>query len=183
MNIKILILDDDRFFTQGLKFSLHHYFNEKGIEVDVHETLDANVHYYLVFIGVSNFSQYHYARKMISANTVFIIQPDIKPIFNRYRVVMKTIQRKQSLSALLHQIDEVHASREVVSYDAPLLLLTAREKTVLDYYSIGYSNIQIGKLLGIHQKTVSAHKTNAMNKLNFKHKGEFRRWIIAAHCP
>lgn len=183
MNIKVFISDDDKFFAQGLTHILCHYFNEQGIFVDVHRTLDSNVHYCLAFIGVNNLSQYLYARKMIGADTVFAIQPEIELILNRYEGEVKTLQRKQPVSTLLQQIEEVDISpHRWVQIRLPRSL-SVREKTVLHYYAIGYTNIKIGELLGIHQKTVSAHKVKAMNKLNFKHKGEFRRWLIETHCP
>ncbi|WP_181817491.1 LuxR family transcriptional regulator [Serratia fonticola] len=162
---------------------LSHYFNEKGILVDVNETLDANAHYYLAFIGVNNLSQYFYARKMVSTEVIFIIQPDVELILNRPEKAMKILLRNHSVSTLLQQIDEVYLTPQRFSQIRNPLSLTLREKDVLHYYSIGYTNVEIGELLGIHQKTVSAHKIKAMNKLNFKHKGEFRRWLIETHYP
>jgi DNA-binding CsgD family transcriptional regulator len=183
MKIKVLISNDDKFFTQGLTQLLGHYFNEKGIFVDVNETLDANVHYYLAFIGVNNLSQYLYARKMVSTEVIFIIQPEVELILNCPEKSIKILQRNQSVSTLLQKIDEVYLAPQRFAQIRQPLSLTLREKDVLHYYSIGYTNIEIGELLGIHQKTVSAHKIKAMNKLNFKHKGEFRRWLIETHCP
>ncbi|MFT2797474.1 response regulator transcription factor [Serratia sp. N21D137] len=183
MKIKVLISNDDKFFTQGLTHILSHYFNEKGILVDVNETLDANAHYYLAFIGVNNLSQYFYARKMVSTEVIFIIQPDVELILNRPEKAMKILLRNHSVSTLLQQIDEVYLTPQRFSQIRNPLSLTLREKDVLHYYSIGYTNVEIGELLGIHQKTVSAHKIKAMNKLNFKHKGEFRRWLIETHYP
>lgn len=183
MNIKIFISDDDKFFTQGLTHILRHYFNEKGIFVDISDRHDANVHYYLAFIGINNLSQYLYTRKVVGAETVFIIQPEVALVLNRYGGEVKTLQRNQSISMLLNQVDDVHLLPQNLAQIRLPHSLTAREKSVLHYYSIGYNNIKIAELLGINQKTVSAHKINAMNKLNFKHKGEFRRWLIETHCP
>lgn len=183
MNINVLISNDNKFFTQGLTYLLRQYFNEKDILVDVDETLDANVHYYLAFIGVNNLSQYLYARKMVISEAIFIIQPEVELISNRSGRTMKMLQSKQSISSFLQQIDEVYLTPQRLSQISLLLSLTLREKAVLHYYSIGYTNIEIGKVLGINQKTVSGHKIKAMNKLNFKHKGEFRRWLIGADLP
>ncbi|CAG2149162.1 Virulence factors putative positive transcription regulator BvgA [Cupriavidus yeoncheonensis] len=47
-----------------------------------------------------------------------------------------------------------------------LARLTARELTVLQYLARGHSNKTIAALLLISSKTVSAHKTNIMCKLN-----------------
>jgi DNA-binding CsgD family transcriptional regulator len=183
MNINVLISNDNKFFTQGLAHLLHQYFNDKDILVDVNETLDANVHYYLAFIGINNLSQYLYASKMVSTETIFIIQPEVELIVNRPGGEMKMLQYNQSISTLLQQIDAVYLTPHRLSQIRPPLQLTLREKAVLHYYAIGYTNIEIGELLGINQKTVSAHKIKAMNKLNFKHKGEFRRWLIEAEYP
>ncbi|MGL5386788.1 MAG: LuxR C-terminal-related transcriptional regulator [Serratia sp. (in: enterobacteria)] len=183
MNIKIFISNDDKFFIQGLTYLLHHYFNEKGILVDIEESLNGNVHYYLAFIGIDNLSRYLYARDMVGADTVFIIQPEDTLLLNRSGGTMRMLQRNQSISAFLQQIHEVYLEPHRLAQVKQPHSLTLREKDVLHYYSIGYSNVKIGELLGIHQKTVSTHKIKAMNKLNFKHKGEFRRWLIDTHCP
>lgn len=183
MNIKIFISNDDKFFTQGLTYLLHHYFNEKGIFVDVNESLDGNAHYSLAFIAVNNQSQYLYARNRVRVETLFIIQPEVALNLNRSEGAIKMLQRNQSISMFLQQINEVFLAPARLSQSRLPRPLTLREKDVLHYYSIGYSNVEIGELLGIHQKTVSTHKIKAMNKLNFKHKGEFRRWLIETHCP
>lgn len=183
MNIKIFISNDDKFFMQGLTYLLRNYFNEKGILVDIEESLSSNVHYYLAFIGVDNLSQYLYARNTVSTEAIFIIQPEVELVLERSGGTMKMLQRNQSISKLLQQIDEIYLTPPRLSKIRLPRPLTLREKDVLHYYSIGYSNVEIGELLGIHQKTVSTHKIKAMNKLNFKHKGEFRRWLIETHGP
>ncbi|MEQ8907845.1 MAG: helix-turn-helix transcriptional regulator [Vicingaceae bacterium] len=43
--------------------------------------------------------------------------------------------------------------------------LTARETQILKLIAEGYSNTQIGKLLGISHRTVDTHRTNIRNKL------------------
>ncbi|NCG54957.1 helix-turn-helix domain-containing protein [Serratia fonticola] len=113
---------------------------------------------------------------MINADTVFIIQP----IGDWNGMRINSLQRHQSLNAFFNQLDDaVCFASEVPLHRVPTTPLTLREKAVLAYYSFGYTNIKIGQLLGINQKTVSAHKVNAMKKLNFTHKGDFRRWITA----
>lgn len=46
--------------------------------------------------------------------------------------------------------------------------LSAREMTVLPLSARGYSNREIAHRLGISIKTVEAHKSNGMRKLNLK---------------
>jgi len=43
--------------------------------------------------------------------------------------------------------------------------LTPREIEILKLIADGYSNTQIGKLLGISHRTVDTHRTNIRNKL------------------
>ncbi|OKB66577.1 hypothetical protein BHU62_11935 [Serratia marcescens] len=54
--------------------------------------------------------------------------------------------------------------------------LSDREQTVLSLISQGNSLQQIADYLGIHRKTVSAHKTKAMQKLNLSNNIELFYW-------
>ncbi|WP_286228602.1 response regulator [Neobacillus mesonae] len=57
-------------------------------------------------------------------------------------------------------------------------VLTVREQEIVRLTSLGYTNIQIGKQLGISPKTVENHKANIMRKLGFKEKHELVKYAI-----
>ncbi len=56
--------------------------------------------------------------------------------------------------------------------------LTKREKEILYFISRGYTNKQIANSLGISTKTVEAHKTRIMQKLNIHSGAELIRFAV-----
>lgn len=53
---------------------------------------------------------------------------------------------------------------------APLSLLTAQERRILEFVAQGLSNREIGERLGIYEKTVKYHMTNVLKKLNVRNR-------------
>ncbi len=56
--------------------------------------------------------------------------------------------------------------------------LTAREVEILTLIANGYSNTQIGKLLGISHRTVDTHRTNIRNKLSVHNLAEMIKYAL-----
>lgn len=60
----------------------------------------------------------------------------------------------------------------------PKSILSLREQGVVQLTSLGFTNVQIAKKLGISPKTVENHKANIMNKLGLKNKHELVRFAL-----
>jgi DNA-binding NarL/FixJ family response regulator len=56
--------------------------------------------------------------------------------------------------------------------------LTSREREVLQLVAEGYTNKEISKILTVSIKTVQAHRTNLMQKLNLHDRGELIKYAI-----
>ncbi len=56
--------------------------------------------------------------------------------------------------------------------------LTQREKEVLHYICLGYTNQEMAELLIVSTKTVEKHKSNIMEKLNFSRRHELVRYAL-----
>jgi two-component system response regulator NreC len=56
--------------------------------------------------------------------------------------------------------------------------LTSREREVLQLIAEGYTSKQIGEILCISVKTVQAHRTNLMGKLDLHDRGELIKYAI-----
>ncbi len=56
--------------------------------------------------------------------------------------------------------------------------LTTREREVLQLIAEGYTNKEISEILVIATKTVQAHRTNLMDKLDLHSKGELIKYAI-----
>ncbi len=57
--------------------------------------------------------------------------------------------------------------------------LTPREREVLQLVGEGYTNREIGLLLGISPKTVEKHRANLMDKLDAPDTASLTRWAVA----
>ena len=62
--------------------------------------------------------------------------------------------------------------------DHPSNGLSEREREVLQLIAEGYTNKQIAEILCISIKTVQAHRTNLMQKLNLHDRGELIKYAI-----
>ena len=56
--------------------------------------------------------------------------------------------------------------------------LTPREREVLQLIAEGYTNKEIGEILKISEKTVKAHRSNLMQKLDLHNRGDLIRYAI-----
>jgi len=56
--------------------------------------------------------------------------------------------------------------------------LTPREREILQLIAEGYSNKEIGEILCISIKTVQAHRTNLMSKLDLHDRSELIKYAI-----
>jgi DNA-binding NarL/FixJ family response regulator len=57
-------------------------------------------------------------------------------------------------------------------------MLSEREREVLQLIAEGYANKQIGEILSISIKTVQAHRTNLMKKLDLHDRGDLIKYAI-----
>ena len=56
--------------------------------------------------------------------------------------------------------------------------LTTRESEILRYIALGYSNAEIADKMSISVKTVEAHKSNSLKKLNMRSRKDIIRYAI-----
>ena len=56
--------------------------------------------------------------------------------------------------------------------------LTPRECEVARLVSLGCSDIEVGRILGVSPSTVSTHRTNAMQKLGVRKVALLTRWAL-----
>ena len=70
---------------------------------------------------------------------------------------------------------EIHAEE----IDPELDQLTAREREVLRYIARGYLYKEIAQRLGISAKTVEAHVSSVLRKLQLSNRHELSRWAVA----
>ncbi|MFF5514500.1 nitrate respiration regulation response regulator NreC [Staphylococcus capitis] len=84
---------------------------------------------------------------------------------------------KMTTSLVNEFINQSH--QEEVSYSSdPFKILSKRELEILPLIAKGYGNKDIAEKLFVSVKTVEAHKTHIMNKLNLKSKPELVEYAL-----
>jgi DNA-binding NarL/FixJ family response regulator len=73
---------------------------------------------------------------------------------------------------------DAFASLEPVQVDPELDQLTAREREVLRHIARGYLYKEIAQRLGISAKTVEAHVSAVLRKLQLSNRHELSRWAV-----
>ena len=58
------------------------------------------------------------------------------------------------------------------------MALTDRERQVVTLVAQGYTNREVGLLLGLSSKTVEAHRGHAMNKLGLRGRAELVQYAL-----
>jgi DNA-binding CsgD family transcriptional regulator len=59
--------------------------------------------------------------------------------------------------------------------------LTPRERQVATLVATGRTNRQIGRVLGISEKTAEVHLHHVMSKLDVRNRAEVAAWAVAHH--
>ena len=87
------------------------------------------------------------------------------------------VDMKMTTSLVNEFINQSH--QEEVSYSSdPFKILSKRELEILPLIAKGYGNKDIAEKLFVSVKTVEAHKTHIMNKLNLKSKPELVEFAL-----
>lgn len=87
------------------------------------------------------------------------------------------VDMKMTTSLVNEFINQSH--QEEVSYSSdPFKILSKRELEILPLIAKGYGNKNIAEKLFVSVKTVEAHKTHIMNKLNLKSKPELVEYAL-----
>ena len=66
------------------------------------------------------------------------------------------------------------------SFEVPL---TPRERQVAALVASGRTNRQIGRVLGISEKTAEVHLHHVMSKLDARSRAEVAAWAVTNHLP
>lgn len=82
--------------------------------------------------------------------------------------------------AVRYSVERCQRRREQEAVRNRLATLTAREREVVDLLARGECNKTVARSLGISEKTVQVHRSNAMEKLDLHSTAEIAKLIIEA---
>jgi non-specific serine/threonine protein kinase len=86
------------------------------------------------------------------------------------------------IEAVVHALSEQPRPTAPKAWDTPSQAndtLSRREREVVHYISEGLTNRQIAELLGIAERTVDSHVSNALRKLELKSRASIAAWVVA----
>ncbi|HCD7746755.1 helix-turn-helix domain-containing protein [Serratia marcescens] len=181
-NIKIAILDEDRYFSQGLEAIMRDLFIRRGYQsILFTDNYDLNAD--LVF-QTKNLASVRFCgnvkasvkQKCIAIQDFTLSHLNLPNCFHE----QVTISRHIKIDALLASVEQLltlpitRLSRKCSRCTSAL---TKRERQILSAISQEKTAKQIAKDLGLSLKTVSAHKCAAMAKLGFTRNNDLYSWL------
>jgi DNA-binding CsgD family transcriptional regulator len=190
--ISILIADNDHYFAHGLFIELRAFLQLRGLSLCLLDRMAFPKSCVdIIFLGNSVICPPWLDE--LSQHGCFPHVFFIKEKLGNKSVTVHTASnalcgtgilfRHQTLQAIEHLLDKVLLSLQEVE---PRRLsrqchctsaLTHREMEVLQYLVTGMCTCDITCLLGISDKTIIAHKRNAMRKLHIRNNQELHRWM------
>lgn len=183
-HIDIVIIDDDRYFAQGLETLLHMYFVRKGWSVTF---LPEQLYLMATLIIQSDKAarplQFCHFRQPKKQHNMIIIQhpPRLRRRLPACMNEHGIIRRSDSTEVVLHLVEQMFRGPTPVSphqCSHCSQALTAREWEVLYTIRRGMVPSQIAGYLNLSVKTVSTHKRAAMRKLGFQRNTELYHWLL-----
>lgn len=166
--INIIINDDNRFFSAGLKSSLNKYAQVNN-KVLCFLNQDAIARPDVIFVS----SRRSAAHGNGGAPVVMIKE---RPIISHE--ASRVLYRTDSLDKLFVLLSEILSDIRATSrfeYQP----LTRRERQVVNYLRNGFDQSQTARLLGVSVKTVHSHKRSVMRKLMLSRNHEFIYWLLS----
>lgn len=190
--VTILIIDQNRYFSEGLRHALIQYFRDRKINVDITCTgnevqkISADIIFMAKDLGRQPWHSYKYLQP--SRKYLFLIkerhqtQPGNSRLFKKNSGI---IIHKLSLESILNLFGlamfKYEKYQSILDGGGGALeppVLTHRECEIMQCLRFGMSNEAIGRQLNISAKTVSSHKCAAMRKLNFTNHIELNYWLL-----
>lgn len=181
-HVNIFIQDPNQYFAQGLSALLQ----MEELSRDTTVTFLTHQNRYLADLIIvtdepSTFFKAYSTAMMNARRNVLLIQDNL-----RYRAVSQTLYR----ASIIKRRDSINTVRQLIetafkkhndSATADALCknppLTFREGQILTAIAQGLQPKRIAMQLGVHIKTVSAHKCAAMRKLGLSRSYELYLWL------
>lgn len=181
-HINIFIQDPNQYFAQGLTALLQ----VEDLRRHTTVTFLTQQNRYLADLIIvpddpTSFLKAYSTAMMNARRNVLLIQDNF-----RYRAVSQTlyragiIKRRDSINTVQRLIETAFEKHNDSANDDALYRsppLTFREGQILTAIAQGLQLNRIARQLGVHSKTVSAHKCAAMRKLGFSRNHELYLWL------
>lgn len=167
--MNVLIEERDLYFKIGLMFSLRLFFNKNKQDVlfDPSEKID-------LLIRSEKTPPLKKGRKEIIISEKTNKRKCIQQGCTCKNILFKHDTAERFTLLLKKILMEKESKRPCIVCRSKL---TRREKQILNKFSEGLSSADIAKNIGLHVKSVSQHKRNAMRKLSLRNTKELLLWL------
>jgi DNA-binding CsgD family transcriptional regulator len=167
--IKVALEVDDIYFRIGVRIILTDYFYRKKQEVFFVSADEVD----LVIRDENKIYPKAYDKEILISRRKRSKDPDA------YKCICTNIIFKSDTPEKLRIILEKTMDKEFPSKNCIFCrsCLTRREREILQRYSDGLSTAEIANASGLHVKSISQHKRNAMRKLCLRNAKELLEWL------
>lgn len=189
--IKILIIDKNIFFVNGLRQVLFDFYHTKNINVQFisqhSSVLSVDIIFQAIGYGLS-VDIWRIPPRRAPRSLFFAIRDEkdicLSHVFQSVQESM-ILYRHLSINSIKQQLEvamfmqQLQPLREEAGSDNFIdRKITRREYEVLRHLKNGNSQKYIANLMSLKVKTVSTHKRSVMRKLNFKSNHELIYWML-----
>ncbi|CNI19950.1 response regulator transcription factor [Yersinia mollaretii] len=192
--LRILIVDQNNFFVEGLKHAIKKHCLAKGMSVIFMSQKLSHPTANLIFWAPSDPTNLVPVGLQGEGNNksqliMVISQQEINSVKHQTPWVF---YRNQSLGTLLALVDQALKASAIKGNKkesekqrdiSHLNILTRRQKQVIRYVSEGVCPSKIADNLQIHEKTVSSHKRSAMKRLQLNKTTDLYYWLLNHSMP
>ncbi|MFL4422392.1 LuxR C-terminal-related transcriptional regulator [Serratia marcescens] len=184
----IVIIDDDKFYASGLAIVLEKYLNSIGQSTvfSFHYPCKKKADIVFQAIRCGTVIVPRNPSSMRNDKPLYVAIAEIKDahLKHLYKKINKNniLYRHQSEGIAFQLMENILSKqlmqRTPVKAQPNQTSFTQREREVLHLIKQGKTLTCMSACLGINVKTISAHKRNAMKKLNFKRNQELFHWLL-----
>lgn len=188
-DVRVVIIDHDRFFIDGLRHVLNSHFSQGMHVVEEGEqyVLRADIVIRGQVVGEHWGGHVSHLAGSVGRTAAWLDlregggRPD--SVWRGGRCYAGTLYRTERVAALVEKLKLALSVRETLARTEGRCRqceerhLTERERCVMRLMGYGLSQGQISHTLGIHPKTVSAHKCSGMRKLGLRRTVDLFLWL------
>ncbi len=173
--IRALILCDDVFYCDGLRYLINEIANENKIAIDVHINKETHPVYDVRFVFVHPAQEFFLSLSLDNTHVIFISesQKNVRePAFDYLSKEMSVLCHKKIMTQFFRCLIVNQRHYHAINKNG-LDLLTPRKRSVLFLYSQGYSPHKIAEIENLSLKTVYSHKYQIMSAFGVKNNKDF----------
>jgi fimbrial protein FimW len=172
--VKIIIDDENNYFSAGLRYSISEYAksnNKKIIFLTPGGIEQPDI------VIASSYRRTQRWRRLGYSGALACVITIQERLIESYNETSRVLYRTDDQERLFELLTETLSGSRYVG-EARHPGLTCREKEVMGYLRRGFGQSQTARVLGVSVKTIHSHKRSVMNKLMLNRHHDFLGWLL-----